>query len=95
MSHPSSGQKRTRSLLETALAFRLRFAEALNNLGNVLKAEDALGEAEDAYRRALAARPGYVDAEYNLGLALKAQGRFTDAEASYRRCLEIDPGFTR
>ena len=64
-----------RSLLETVVAFRPKFADALNNLRNVLKAADSLGEAEGAYRRALAAWPGYRDAEYNLGITLEAQGR--------------------
>ncbi len=36
-----------RSLLETAVAFKPGFADALNNLGNVLKAEGALDEAEE------------------------------------------------
>ena len=74
---------------EKALTFRPDFAEAHNNLGNVLR---ELGRSEDAiasYRKALALNPNYVQAYSNLGNALREQGKLDEAIISYQRALQI------
>ncbi|XP_017486298.1 PREDICTED: transmembrane and TPR repeat-containing protein 2-like, partial [Rhagoletis zephyria] len=45
--------------------------KALGNLGNILKAQGRIEEAEAAYRAALRHRPNMADVHYNLGLLLQ------------------------
>lgn len=65
------------------------FAEAWNNLGNLLADHDELNEAEIAYRRAVACKPKFSEAWNNLGVILKEQGRFDEAMAAFRRAVAL------
>ncbi len=68
-------------------------AEAHGNLGNVLRAQRRLDEAEASHRRALEVKPDYAEAHNNLGSVMRDLGRFEEAVASYRRALAIKPDF--
>lgn len=63
-----------------------------NNLGNALKAQGRLEQAEAAYRRALELKPDHAEAHYNLGIALHARGAFAAAAASFQRALRSRAG---
>ena len=64
---------------------------AYNNLGNLLKDEGDLANAEKAYKAALKIDPNFAVGHYNLGLTLKAGGNLADAIAYYRQAIKINP----
>lgn len=66
-------------------------ADAHYRLGNALRAQGRLGEAEASFRRAVALRPAFAEAAINLGSSLHALGRLEEAEAVCRRALEHAP----
>jgi len=70
------------------------YAEAHNNLGNILKEQGKLKEAIACYRRALELNPKFAKVHLNLGDALKESGDFQGAEDCYRAALERDSRFT-
>src|SRR5437764_1142925 len=72
------------ALLERALAARPDYAEALNNLGKLLRESRRWAEAAVYLQHTLRLRPNYAEAHNNLGLAHTEQGRFAEAEASYQ-----------
>ncbi len=76
-----------------ALELKPDHIEALNNLGNALKAGGKLGEAIACYRRALELKPDFADAHNNLGNALRDGGDLDEALACYRRALELKPDY--
>ena len=59
--------------------------ETLNNLGQILQADEAI----PLFLQALALRPGFVDARINLGNALRSAGRDAEALACYREAVRI------
>jgi tetratricopeptide (TPR) repeat protein len=73
------------------LALEPDHAEALNNLGNVLRALKRPDEAVVRLRQALAARPEHPAILSNLGLALGDLRRFAEAAECHRRAIAIDP----
>lgn len=88
-----------RRIVEAEAAFRRAcaadpdFAEAQNNLGNVLKDQGKLDEAETRYRRALAIAPAYAEAQNNLGNVLRERGRLDAAAECYRRAMALKPDY--
>ncbi|NCS13949.1 MAG: tetratricopeptide repeat protein [Microcystis aeruginosa G13-09] len=72
-----------------ALALDDKYVNAYNGLGNVLRDQKKLTEAEEMYRRALALDDKYVYAYNNLGLVLRDQKKLTEAEEMYRRALDL------
>jgi tetratricopeptide (TPR) repeat protein len=76
-----------RQILEVAP----RHADALVNLGRVLRELDRPAEAEASLRKALEVRPNSADAHLALGMTLRALGRSSEAEASYREALRLNP----
>ncbi|MFC5354872.1 tetratricopeptide repeat protein [Azospirillum himalayense] len=75
------------------LALNPRFAEAHNNLGNVLRALGRAEEAVAAYREALACGLDHPLVHYNLASALKAAGDAAPAERHFRRALVEEPAY--
>lgn len=61
------------------------------NLGNALRAQSRLEEADSAFRVALRLRPDNRDALKNLGNVLKEQNRMAEAIACYDQILATDP----
>nr|WP_228025110.1 tetratricopeptide repeat protein [cf. Phormidesmis sp. LEGE 11477] len=61
------------------------YAAAYNALGNSLRAQGKVTEAEAAYQKALTYVPDYRFAHYNLGKLYYQMGRSDDSEQSYRK----------
>jgi 2-polyprenyl-3-methyl-5-hydroxy-6-metoxy-1,4-benzoquinol methylase/Flp pilus assembly protein TadD len=74
-----------------ALALNPSFAQAHMNLGNALREEGRLDEAEAHLRRALQLQPSPF-AHNNLGLALSARGA-AEASTHYRHAIAMHPAF--
>ncbi|XP_072311168.1 protein O-mannosyl-transferase TMTC2-like [Eucyclogobius newberryi] len=66
-------------------------AKAWGNLGNVLKNQGKIVEAESAYRNALHYRGNMADMLYNLGLLLQENERFTEALHYYKLAIASRP----
>ncbi|XP_012502820.1 PREDICTED: transmembrane and TPR repeat-containing protein 2 [Propithecus coquereli] len=75
-------------------------AKAWGNLGNVLKSQSKISEAETAYRNALYYRSNMADMLYNLsdqvfaaylntGIILMNQGKTEEARRTFLKCSEI------
>ena len=81
------------SAFQKAAEFLPDDAETQYNLGNALRKQGRLSEAEASYLRALELKPDYAKAYYNLGNTFLEQGRPTEAEASYLRALKLKPDY--
>ncbi|KAK7886158.1 hypothetical protein WMY93_025779 [Mugilogobius chulae] len=66
-------------------------AKAWGNLGNVLKNQGKIVEAERAYRNALHYRGNMADMLYNLGLLLQENEHFTEALTYYKLAIASRP----
>ncbi|XP_070709887.1 protein O-mannosyl-transferase TMTC2-like [Pempheris klunzingeri] len=66
-------------------------AKAWGNLGNVLKNQGKMAEAERAYRNALHHRGNMADMLYNLGLLLQENERFSEALNYYKLAIGSRP----
>ncbi|XP_062838760.1 protein O-mannosyl-transferase TMTC2 [Anolis carolinensis] len=66
-------------------------AKAWGNLGNVLKSQNKISEAENAYRNALYYRSNMADMLYNLGLLLQENSRFSEALHYYKLAIGSRP----
>uniref|UniRef100_A0A672JR94 dolichyl-phosphate-mannose--protein mannosyltransferase n=1 Tax=Sinocyclocheilus grahami TaxID=75366 RepID=A0A672JR94_SINGR len=66
-------------------------AKAWGNLGNVLKNQGKMAEAERAYRNALYYRGNMADMLYNLGLLLQESERFSEALHYYKLAIGSRP----
>ncbi|KAL4612808.1 transmembrane and TPR repeat-containing protein 2-like [Arapaima gigas] len=66
-------------------------AKAWGNLGNVLKNQGKVVEAERAYRNALYYRSNMADMLYNLGLLLQENNRLSEALHYYRLAIGSRP----
>lgn len=62
-------------------------------LGNRLRKQGRLTEAEASIKEALKLKPEFEHAHNALGVVLWGQGRLQEAEASYRKALEIAPDY--
>lgn len=76
-----------------ALKLSPDYADAHNNLGNVLREQGKAADAMASYRRALAIKPDHADALSNLGQVLTEQGDPAEAVVCLRRALDIRPDF--
>ncbi len=65
-----------------------RYEHALNNVGNILKAEGLNEEAEQLFLRALEVNPEFAAAYMNLGIAQTNLGKYAQAEQSYIEALK-------
>ncbi|KAL3048146.1 hypothetical protein OYC64_006842 [Pagothenia borchgrevinki] len=66
-------------------------AKAWGNLGNVLKNQGKMAEAEAAYRNALHHRGNMADMLYNLGLLLQENERLSEALHYYKLAIGSRP----
>jgi len=76
---------------QKALEKNSDFAEACNNLGNVLAFKADTGAARDFYTRAVQIRPDYAEAFNNLGTLCQQQGDLQQALQHYRKALALVP----
>lgn len=74
-----------------ALGVDPSFAEALNNLGALLRDTGRIEEAAATLRRAIESRPGFASAYLNLALTLEDLGDDDGAIEAYRRVIELAP----
>lgn len=81
-------------LYKRALLHAPRFPAALSNLGNLLRLEGQLAEAEKCCRQALEINPIFASAWCNLGNALADRGKRSEADICFDKALEIDPTLT-
>ena len=79
--------------LQKATALLPHYAEAHNNLGNVLQARGRSDEAAASYRRAIEINSNFPDAHNNLGNILRGVGQLDEAAASFHRALALKPDY--
>jgi len=79
--------------IHNELLIKPDYAEAYNNLGLALHAEQRWDEAATCYRLALATTPDFAQSYYNLGTALQALGLLDAAATSYDQALLIYPDY--
>ncbi|XP_054063323.1 protein O-mannosyl-transferase TMTC2 isoform X2 [Rissa tridactyla] len=77
--------------LEVKSSFASKEENAWGNLGNVLKSQSKISEAESAYRNALYYRSNMADMLYNLGLLLQENSRFSEALHYYKLAIGSRP----
>lgn len=71
------------------IALEPKFAEALNNLGVLVRPRDAQA-AHAFFERAVAARPRYAEAQFNLALSHMVAGKLLEAANGFRTVIDID-----
>jgi tetratricopeptide (TPR) repeat protein/glycosyltransferase involved in cell wall biosynthesis len=71
------------------IALEPKFAEALNNLGVLIRPRDAKA-AHALFERAVAARPRYAEALFNLALSCMVAGKLLEAARGFRSVIDID-----
>ncbi|KAJ6651378.1 hypothetical protein lerEdw1_020951, partial [Lerista edwardsae] len=71
--------------------YRFLLLAAWGNLGNVLKSQSKISDAERAYRNALYYRSNMADMLYNLGLLLQENSRFSEALHYYKLAIGSRP----
>jgi Tfp pilus assembly protein PilF len=81
------------ALIRRAIVVAPNWAEAHDQLGNILQALNRPAEAIDWHQRAIALRPDYVEAYNNLGIALAALHRPADALVQYEKALALKPDY--
>ena len=67
------------------------FADAWNNLGNVLMEQSHAEDAIAAYRHALTSSPDYADAHYSLADALEMTVGHREARRHWKEFLRLEP----
>jgi tetratricopeptide (TPR) repeat protein len=78
-----------------ALKLRPSYAEALYNLGNLMRTQHKNAEALGFYDQAIKLNPALVDAHYNRGNALKDLKRFVDAVQSFDAALALNQNYAQ
>lgn len=73
------------------LAIDPEFAEALNNLGALLRDTERTDEGIAVLRDAIRVRPAFASAHLNLALALEDAGDVDGAVAEYERVIHLAP----
>lgn len=64
-------------------------ADAWNQLGHVLEAQDKLAEAITAYQKQVAVKPDHAAAWHRLGLVLEKQGQLPEAGKAFEKYVEL------
>ncbi len=75
------------------LQARPDLAEAHNELGNVLEAQNRIEEAIRSYQQAVQVNPKFAIAYSSLGYVLGKRGNFKDAITAYRHAIDLEPDF--
>jgi tetratricopeptide (TPR) repeat protein len=78
-------------LIREAIAIHGTASSYYSNLGNVLRTQEKMAEAEACYRQSLALRPDQAEVHLNLGNILKAQGAVDAALTSYQSARYLNP----
>ena len=75
-----------------AIRLNPNLADAYNNLGAILFAQQKLVESEQVLRKAIELKPDYAEAYSNLGNTLNGQGRLHEAKDSCTKAISLNPG---
>lgn len=78
-------------LIRRAIDLNPGYADAHNNLGNILRIREQFQEALDAFDRAVELRPDLAEAHLNRAALLRRCRRLPEAAAAYRRAVELNP----
>lgn len=89
--HRAGDLPSARAQYDRVLSAEPDHADALNNLGIILSAEEQYDRALELLRRAATLAPGNAGTWNNIGTALREQGKSADAIAAFRRALSVDP----
>ena len=73
------------------IELKFDFAEAHNNLGNVLHEINECEKAVFSYKRAIELKPNYADSYENLGKTLTKLDKFGFAISSFEKVMKINP----
>ena len=84
---------RLKKVLKKVIALQSNFAEAYNNLGNLLKDLGKSHEAEKYFRETIALRPDFAEAYNNLGILLKDNDRIEESIVMYCEAIKLKPNF--
>jgi protein O-GlcNAc transferase len=79
--------------IKKAIELDAGFAEAYNNLGNVIRDKGLIDEAKTYYQKALQIDPNFAIAYNNLGNIYTEEKLSDQAMSSLRKALEINPHF--
>ena len=77
------------------IAINPDYAEAHNNMGNVLMDQGKPEEAIEAYRKALSLKPDYAEAHNNMGNVLMDQGKLEKSTEAYIRAVSLKPDYAK
>ncbi len=91
IAYQSGDHEQAVSLIRAAIAIHATASSYYSNLGNVLRTQEKLAEAEACFRQSLALRPDQAEVQLNLGNMLKAQGAVDAALTCYRRARSLNP----
>ena len=78
---------------EEALRIFPDYAEAHNNLGNLLMNQNKLEEAIDQFREAIKNMPENASFHNNLGTAFGRQGKVAEAMGEFEEAIKHDPTY--
>ncbi len=74
-----------------ALAIQGNYAEALNEMGEILANQQKPAEAIRRFNRAIRAKPDLVEAHLNLGFLEQNRGQMAAAMANYQKAAGLEP----
>ena len=74
---------------QQALALQPRYAQAHNNLGNVLRSQGKLAEAQAHYEQAIALQPNYPEARLGIAACYLVNGDFQRGWPEYEWRLQM------
>lgn len=83
--------KKAEQAYRSAIKLDKKYAEAYNNLGNILVTHEKPQDAIESYRQAIKINPGYAEAYTNLGNVLRSAAQFDEACDCYRKALAHNP----
>jgi len=78
-------------MFRKALYLKEDWAEAYNNLGNVLKGLRKLPEALECYHKAILYKPDWVDVYNNIGSLLMELGNLEEAQKNFNKVINLKP----
>jgi tetratricopeptide (TPR) repeat protein len=77
--------------LTRAIAIRSNYAEAMNEMGEILANQQKNTQAIQWFKRAIRANPNYAETYINLGFLQQNQGENDAAMASYQKAASLEP----
>ena len=79
--------------LNKSIHLKVNYADAYNNIGNILEKQGKLEQAIDFYKKAIKYKPDNFITHYNLGNIFKDQDKLVDAIKSYKKAILYKPNY--